>query len=221
MIFSNFSNSPALYGYSNGLEIWTDHRPISVHRISIDCEWVAGDLNGRRGLRVASWWRCNKFGAPFAGVGSLTRGVDAGKRRRAGERRRGQRRRRRGSVVRGCPSERHTRRRDAIVEGRMNMYTIAVYRCYLASEWNLVSMNDQSRRCFVLFRSFVSLLLFVLISVIIICNRAGETLFRNAFLHLVPSIPSYGGRWPCWTEGWSEGNRWCCTSGGQTLKAGA
>lgn len=67
-----------------------------------------GDLNGRRGLRVASWSRCNKFGARFAGDGSLTRGVDAGKRRRAGEWRRGQRRRRRGSVVRGCPSERHT-----------------------------------------------------------------------------------------------------------------
>lgn len=41
-----------------------------------------GDLNGRRGLRVTSWSRCNKFGVRFTGDGSLTRGVDAGKRPR-------------------------------------------------------------------------------------------------------------------------------------------
>lgn len=59
----------------------------------------AGDSNTRKTRLARRFPRCNKFGARF---------IDTGASMPAGERRRGRRLRRRGSVARGCPSERHT-----------------------------------------------------------------------------------------------------------------
>lgn len=76
---------------------------VSIDRGNVD---EGRDSNGRRGLRLDPW--CNKFGVRLAGVGSLTRASMPANVGRQEERRRGRRLRRRGSVVRGCPSERHT-----------------------------------------------------------------------------------------------------------------